>query len=526
MENTRIISLEVSNVLRLTAVRITPDRNWVEIRGANAAGKSSLINSVAMLFGGKALCPDEVIRRGAERGQVRAELENLVITRSWKGEQSKVVVTNRDGAVYRSPQKLLTELWDRMTCDPLGFLRMDRHEQLRVALAVQGLTDQMAASLADEKLAMERRREVAASVKQLEAQIKGIVVPEGTPEDEVDVVQISTDLRAAEATIEDHNIEESALDNLRAVTIRMKDAVADEEQSLVRAETELDEMIQRAKDRMDEIRTAIAGNKAVIDTQQTEYNQRLDAWTPFEWPETAALEAKLASANKVNADVSKLRQRGGMKAGLAVTRGTLDDAEAAVSKIRLDRKAMLVGIDLPVKGLGYDADGVTLDGLPFDQASSAHQLRASVGMAMKMNPELRVLLIRDGSLLDDVQLAALHQQITDTDYQLWIERVGTDGGPAEVVIEDGHVQGSNDVACSACSKIIPRAEAESTLGHTKVGVYPIYCHECGKAAHDAADEQAGEGDAEAQTHQPTPGSEEMDADPVGPDLADGPAVVR
>ena len=515
----QLVKLTAANFKRLTAVQITPQGHIVELRGANEAGKSSVIDALAAALGGKRLCPAHPIRRGAERAEVEVDLGNLIIKRTWTANSTYLTVRNRDGAEYRSPQKMLDDLVGSLTFDPLAFARMDQEKQREVLLDLLGLADQMEASLAAEKSAMEVRKEVAASVKLLEAQIKGIVVPEGTPEDEVDVVQISTDLRAAEATIEDHNIEESALDNLRAVTIRMKDAVADEEQSLVRAETELDEMIQRAKDRMDEIRTAIAGNKAVIDTQQTEYNQRLDAWTPFEWPETAALEAKLASANKVNADVSKLRQRGELQAGLAVTRGTLDDANTAVSKIRLDRKAMLVGADFPVPGMGFDDDGVTYDGLPFGQASQARRLRISTAVGMKNNPEICILSIRDGSLLDASARQALYDLVEEHGFQLLIEIVGTDGLPTEVVIEDGHIQGCTDVACSSCSKIIPRDEA-----YVEPEGPGILCEGCCETAErdasnaDAEDEQAAaEPDADlpiGENTQPTPGSEEMDADPV------------
>lgn len=525
MENTRIVSLEASNVLRLTAVRITPDRNWVEIRGANAAGKSSVINTIAMVLGGKALCPDEAIHRGTERAQVKIELENLVITRTWKGESTSLKVANRDGAEYRSPQKLLSELWDRLTFDPLAFKNMDRQEQLRVALAVQGLTDRMATSVANEKAAMEGRTNVGRSVKSLEERVAGIDVPDGTPEEEVDVVAISTDLRAAETKIAAHVAEEQSLAELIRTIEGSAVAIREEEESLEQAESDLQQMIERAKDRMQGIRLAIQQNQGGIKAQQDVYNTRRAEFDRFEQPATSALELQMANANATNAAVSRLAERKKLKKDLEAANLVLDDANEAVNRIRLDREAMLVGIELPVKGLGYSADGVTLDDLPFDQASSAHQLRASVGMAMKMNPELRVLLIRDGSLLDDVQLAALHQQIDETDYQLWIERVGSDGNPAEVVIEDGHIRGSTDVACSACSKIIPRAEAEANQIGGEGPVFPVRCTDCYAATLQTMGDQAA-ADADRANADRANAAAQEEADFVEPDLADGPPVER
>lgn len=79
------------------------------------------------------------------------------------------------------------------------------------------------------------------------------------------------------------------------------------------------------------------------------------------------------------------------------------------------------------------------NGVPFVQASAAERLKVSVAMAMALNPELRVICIRDASLLDDDSKRALMALAEEHDYQIWYEVVG-DGGEVGVVIEDGEVQ--------------------------------------------------------------------------------------
>jgi len=56
-----------------------------------------------------------------------------------------------------------------------------------------------------------------------------------------------------------------------------------------------------------------------------------------------------------------------------------------------------------------------------------------------MNPKLKVLLIRDGSLLDATSLKLVAQMAAEAEGQVWIERVG-DGAECSVVIEDGKVR--------------------------------------------------------------------------------------
>ncbi len=62
---------------------------------------------------------------------------------------------------------------------------------------------------------------------------------------------------------------------------------------------------------------------------------------------------------------------------------------------------------------------------------------------MATNPKLRVLRIRDGSLLDENGLKLLAEMADANDYQVWIERVET-SGKIGVVMVDGHVAASTD----------------------------------------------------------------------------------
>ena len=63
-------------------------------------------------------------------------------------------------------------------------------------------------------------------------------------------------------------------------------------------------------------------------------------------------------------------------------------------------------------------------------------------MAMVSNPKLRVILIRDGSLLDSENLKVIQEMAADLDFQVLIERVD-DTGKVGIYIEDGEVKEIN-----------------------------------------------------------------------------------
>ncbi|MNJ04825.1 hypothetical protein D3C73_1657670 [compost metagenome] len=59
-------------------------------------------------------------------------------------------------------------------------------------------------------------------------------------------------------------------------------------------------------------------------------------------------------------------------------------------------------------------------------------------MAIALNPELRVIRITDGSLLDVNSLALVEEMARENDYQVWIEVVG-EGPEGAYTIVDGEV---------------------------------------------------------------------------------------
>ena len=102
------------------------------------------------------------------------------------------------------------------------------------------------------------------------------------------------------------------------------------------------------------------------------------------------------------------------------------------------KQSTMAATEFPIDGLGMDEDGVVYDELPFAQASSAEALRVSVAIGLAMNPKLKVLLIRDGSLLDEDNLRLVAEMAEKHEAQVWIERVGQ-GEECSVIIEDGRI---------------------------------------------------------------------------------------
>jgi hypothetical protein len=203
--------------------------------------------------------------------------------------------------------------------------------------------------------------------------------------------------------------------------------------------------IERETSELARLREATAALEKRIKERESAAAERasaLAALPPLPEPvDTAEVRRKLSEAQTTNQAVALAAEKTALDAdalALEVQSGQLTKA----MRDRADEVAKAIaGADLPVQGLGFGDGYVTLDGLPFSQASDAAQLRTSVALAMAMNPKLRILRIRDGSLLDEDGLRMVAEMAEARDFQVWLERVDT-SGKVGIVIEDGSVRGA------------------------------------------------------------------------------------
>ena len=131
------------------------------------------------------------------------------------------------------------------------------------------------------------------------------------------------------------------------------------------------------------------------------------------------------------------------KAARKAEADTLEKEYDAMSlRIRAIDEAKVAAIEkakLPVPELSFGDEDILLDNLPFDQASTARKIRVSTALLMALKPELRVLLIREGSLLDDAARAALEADAEANNFVVLLETVGDGDGAGGITIVDGEI---------------------------------------------------------------------------------------
>lgn len=432
-----IVRFEAENFKRIIAASMTLNGSTVVIGGKNGAGKSSVLDAIEAAFGGKRRAPAEPIRRGAETAYVVVETDTFTVTRRWTAKSTSLEVTAKDGAKYSSPQKMLDELVDSLSFDPLEFTRRDRREQAAIlrALVALDFTD----ADAKRKEAFDERTSFNREAKRLQGAIEKMpALDESAPETEVSVVDLAAEIERRRLVNVANEAKRQKLNNLRAdATLCRADIKAAEEQ--------LAEM---------QAKLQVLNGTGIALKAETEnlVDEDLDEITK------QILHAETTNAT-VRANASRLQ----LEAELS---GAIDRSEdrttyiAEIDQVKADASAKA---KYPIEGLAVTDDGVTLDGLPFEQASQAQQLQASVAIGLALNPGFGVLLIRDGSLLDEDSLRMVDEMAEAAEAQLWIERVST-GQEVTVVIEDGTVAEDRTKPAPVSKKTMTDAPAAEATG--------------------------------------------------------------
>jgi hypothetical protein len=196
--------------------------------------------------------------------------------------------------------------------------------------------------------------------------------------------------------------------------------------------------IHEQEKRLDALIEELKAAKEKSDAAKANFLTASERLSRAERVEIAPIKERIAAAEDTNAAAAKIEDRKRKQSELTVLENESAMMTAHLQELDHRRATLLSDCPMPVPGIGFEADGVTLNDLPLDQASAAEQLKLGLAVACAMNPNLRVMLIRNGSLLDDDAMTMVSRMAEEHGAQVWIERVGNDG-KCTVVIEDGEI---------------------------------------------------------------------------------------
>lgn len=411
----RLIEMRATNFRKLKAVHIRPSGAVVTVSGRNEQGKSALLDVISAAIGGKKFFPATPVREGEEEAELFLDFGGLKLTRTiWNkeggGVDHKVVLQYADGKRPKQAQDVLDELrGSPIADDPLAFSKMKSKEQYELLKGlVEGFDfDDNATRRAD---LYEERTQVGRDYERAKGAADSITVPVGARETMVDVTGLAAKLRE----VGEHN----------ALIERRKEA--------------RDNVAEQISNNLDEIDRLEAVVKQ-LKTDTAALQIKVKNAEPLPEPmDAAAIEQEIADADEINKGARALADRKAKIKERDLLEAGYKDLTEQIDKIDQEKADAIAAAKLPVPGLGFGDEQILLDGLPFSDASTARKIRTATALLMAMKPELRVLLVREGSLLDPDAREALRQDAEAHGFVVLMECVGT-GDESGIVIEDGEV---------------------------------------------------------------------------------------
>lgn len=440
----KIIKLISENVQKLKAIEIVPEGNVIKITGANEQGKSTVLNSIWYAIGGNKCIPDQPIRLGETKASITVDLGDMIVTRKFTPSGSTLEVKNPQGLKYPKPQDMLDKLIGKFSFDPLAFAKANKKDQVNTLLGIVDI------QVDAEKLGSLAGVVVAEGGNPLDT-LNNVykAVYEGRTVANRDRDRIKANYESKAGAVETEAVSISELvtekDKLHA-----ENKMNDQKRSLLESklkdvrkmQTSISDRTANIADLKEELaekeREQVAANLAF-----TAFNTETDSFivdvNALEDKDLTDVNTRISNADETNINAQKWDAFKDVKADYEKAQEDSDTYTSRLEAVKNYKNDLMLAAKFPIEGLDFKNGGVFYQGLPFDQASSAQSLTVSLSIAMAINPELRVIRVNDGSLLDKKHMAIIEQMAREQDFQVWIEEV-EESGTVGIYIEEGEIK--------------------------------------------------------------------------------------
>lgn len=412
----KILSLVVENIKRIKAIHITPEGNAVMVTGKNGQGKTSTLDALEMVLGGKDAIPSRPVRDGEKTARIVAETEKYIITRHWTSPESSHLKLELKGeGVLGSPQKVLDQLVGDLSFDPLAFSSLMPRDQLKMLKDICKL-DFTKLDL-EFKQVYEDRKNVGKESEIHKANLEAFGELDDTaPELDIEGIRIER----TKANNENQEIEAAARSvvtlkgNLKRIENEMSN-IADE---ITRLQNEFDKKKEECANLYETI-PELEKDASQEPNDLSRFDVAIEEWAKYE-----ATQKQVNQKKVVNEKLLQCRDK-------------WSKLDKRLKEIEDIKKKMVASAAMPITGLSLGQDEVLFNGIPFTQLSTSEQIRISMAIAMALNPKLKVVIIKNASLLDKAAMEELIKIAAEKDFQVWVERVAEGPEANCIYIEDG-----------------------------------------------------------------------------------------
>ncbi|MCD8333702.1 MAG: AAA family ATPase [Clostridiales bacterium] len=413
MENIKINQLEIENVKRIKAVKITPSKNGLTVIGGdNNQGKTSVLDAITWALGGEKYRPTQPGREGsATPPYLHITMSNgLVVER--KGKNSSLKITDPSGD--RAGQQLLNEFVSKLALDLPKFMEASGKEKANTLLKIIGVGDQLDELNRKEKELYNERLYVGRTADQKEKFANEQPYYPDAPQDLVSPSELIRQQQEILARNGENQRKRERVREYEAETARLRQEVED-----------LKSRLERKEDELISLNANLATAKRDAKDLQDE--------------STAKLEESIANIDEINRKVRANLDEEKARDDANSYRERYQVLSSEIEEIRKEKAALLSSADLPLPGLSVSDGELIYNGQQWDNMSGSARLKVSTAIVRKLNPKCGFVLLDKLEQMDIGTLREFGSWLEEEGLQAIATRVST-GDECSVIIEDGYVK--------------------------------------------------------------------------------------
>lgn len=407
----KINTLEIENVKRIKAVKIEPTKDGLTIIGGkNGQGKTSVLDAIAWALGGAKYRPSEAQRSGSVIPPVlKVTLDNgIIVERS--GQNSTLKVIDPEG--NKGGQTLLDAFISQFALDLPKFMNASNKEKADILLQIIGVGETLIKLELEESTIYNQRHAIGQIADQKAAFAQEMPKYSDVPD---------VPIEASELILRQQEILARNGENRRK-----RENAAMLKDSLVL----ISERVQAATDTLNKLLAEKAQLEKGLEIAEKSIEELVDE-------STAEIEESIRNIEEINVRVRANLDSEKAEEDAKTYKNQYSELTAKLEGVRKAKSDLLNSADLPLPGLSVKDGELIYNGYKWDNMSASEQLKVSVAIVRKLNPECQFVLI---DKLEQMDIDTLN------DFGAWLEKEGlqaiatrvSSGDECSVIIEDGY----------------------------------------------------------------------------------------
>ena len=400
----KINQLEIENIKRIKAVKLTPTENGLTIIGGkNGQGKTSVLDAIAWALGGDKFRPSQPCRDGSVIPPIlHIALSNgLVVER--KGNNSILKVIDPSG--NKGGQQLLNEFVEQLALNLPKFMQQSNKEKANTLLKIIGVGDTLYTLETNEQRLYNQRHAIGQIADQKAKFAKEMPLYDNVPKEPISAAEL---IRKQQEILAQNGENQRKRENLAHIKAEYSKGIAE---------------LEALHKRLEELKYDLDIAEKSAENLQDE--------------STAELEANITDIENINARIRANLEREKAEIDAEGYKQQYDELTSQIEEIRKAKTDLLEDADLPLEGLSVEDGELTYNGYKWDNMSGAEQLKVSTAIVRKLNPNCGFVLLDKLEQMDNDTLKEFGEWLEKEGLQAIATRVST-GDECSIIIEDGY----------------------------------------------------------------------------------------